>query len=188
MNKEGTGYVPSSRSKPYGTQQASRLAWLAHYGRKPEKGLQLIRACGNPKCINPLHLRAMSPADMWRDPDITVERFGSVGDFKIGKHLVPARIVYSRQTWPPPADPTEGITDQHRFDPLPIEVIRAIRRCPIRATRSVLPCGFVRYDLPPGITEIAYTKPPESFSRFSLVDDEEEAPESAPKAVWALAA
>lgn len=138
--------------------------------------------------MNPLHLRAVSPADMWYDPDIVAERFGSVGDFKIDKHLVTAKIVYSRQTWPPSADPTKGISEQHRFDPLPIEVIRAIRRSPIRATRTVLPCGFVRYDLPPGITEIAYTKPTESFSLFSLVDDEDEAPKSAPEAVLALAA
>lgn len=67
--------------------------------------------------------------------------------------------------------------------------IRAIRRCPIRASRTVLPCGFIRFDLPPGITEIAFTEPPPPTYEdvFGWVDDDED-PEDAPEADWAPAA
>jgi hypothetical protein len=65
-----------------------------------------------------------------------------------------------------------------------LEIIRTIRRCPIKATLTVLPCGFRRYDLPAGITEIAYTEPPPLTyeEAFGLVDADED-PETAPAAV-----
>ena len=53
----------------------------------------------------------------------------------------------------------------------------------------MLPCGFRRYDLPAGITEIAFTEPPPLTYEevFGLVDDDED-PETAEEADWAIAA
>lgn len=172
----------------------------------------LVRSCGDPKCINPMHLREADTNDLWRDPNVHGDKpaaawqRGSVGALRLGKRVYSAQEVYNLQTderRPPRNDPSKGLRWVF-FDRLPCSVprdmplircdqaelyrIRAIRRCPIRATRNVLPSGFIRYDLPPGITEIAFTEPPEEYTPLRLVDDEDEAQETAPEAALALAA
>ena len=213
MSNQGTGYLPRTLSERYGTQQASRLSWLAHYGKKLDSKTQLVRSCGNPKCINPLHLREATPNDLWFDLDPRNEQRmppaylrGSVGALRVGKRTYSAQDVYNLQHTgyrPPRDDPSKGLRwvffDQRvgatprdmpliRSDQAELDRIRVIRRCPIRATRNILPSGFIRYDLPPGITEIAFTEPPEEYTPLHSVDDEDEAQETAPEADLALAA
>ncbi|WP_337661204.1 hypothetical protein [Erythrobacter sp. Alg231-14] len=147
-------------SKKYRTKQVVRLAWIAHTGKQPSKDKQLRRSCGNPRCINPEHIVAASPSDAWVYPDSPFPAITSVGHFKVGKHLVPAKVVHSRQTWPPPIDPAKGISDQHKHDLLPLWVVTAIRRAKVRAVETKLACGTLRYDLPPCVTEIEHTEPP----------------------------
>lgn len=186
VGKTGKLLPATAIGTKYKTRQVTRLAWMAGHGKKPESGTQLVRRCNNPRCIHPDHLTEATAADLWTDPDLPHKRTGSIGALQVGKRIVPAKLVYSRQNWPPPRNPAEGLNDQHKFDPLTVEVIRAIRRCPIRASRTVLPCGFIRFDLPPGITEIAFTEPPPPTYEdvFGWVDDDED-PEDAPEADWA---
>jgi hypothetical protein len=213
VSNQGTGFLPRSLSERYGTQQASRLSWLAHYGKKLDSKTQLVRSCGDPKCINPLHLREATPNDLWFDLDPRNEvrmppayLRGSVGALRVGKRTYSAQDVYNLQSTdyrPPRDDPSKGLRWVFYYQlswPAPygtpllhsaqaeLDRIRAIRRCPIRATRNVLPSGFIRYDLPPGLTEITFTEPPEEYTPLHSVDDDDEAPESAPAADWALAA
>ena len=142
-------------------------------------------------------------------------RQGSVGSLKLGSRVLSAQEVYILQSDYHHPDPCKGLVWHLRyslgvhhldcpteFDLLPharreLEIIRAVRRCPIKATYTVLPCGFRRYDLPPTITEIAFTEPPpltyeEVFGMVESEDDPEETPEesqtTAPEADWAIAA
>ena len=179
---------------------------MAHYGKNLDSKTQLVRSCGDPKCIHPLHLRVATSNDLWRDPEIptTLWRRGSIGAFEVGDRVYGAQEVYNLQTpRPQPDDPSNGLPSVFYYQlswPAPrgspllpsaqaeLDRICAIRRCPVKAIRTVLPCGFIRYDLPPGITEIAFTKQPEGHLSLSLMEDEDEAPESAPEAGWALAA
>lgn len=160
------------------TRQVTRLAWMLHHGRKLDKSEQLVRTCGNPKCIHPEHLKVADAADLWEDPDLPRKRQGSVGALKVGNRTLSAQEVYHLQTTPPPRDPSLGLpavfssdigcwanprtrwVDLRARHLARLEIIRAVRRCPIKATRSVLPCGFIRYDLLPEVTEIAFTPPP----------------------------
>lgn len=180
---------------------------MAHYGRKPTEGTQLVRSCGNPMCVNPLHLKEATAADMWEDPDLPRKRQGSIGSLKVGSRVLSAQEVFNLQDRYHHPDPRKGLAWHFRyalgvfhldnptaFDLRPraqreLDIIRVVRRCPIRATRTVLPCGFIRFDLPPGITEIAFTEPPPLTyeEAFGPVDDEDD-PEDAPAAVWAVAA
>ncbi|WP_341712059.1 hypothetical protein [Erythrobacter sp.] len=208
FNKEGSGRVSKPIATKFGSWQAAHLAWRAGHGRKLEKGTNLYRRCGNPRCVNPHHLKEADSNDTWRDPDLgPPKRQGSVGALKLGKRILWAQEVYQIQTYPLPRDPSLGLpwmfkgqidrwfTDEPRWVDLnpsqlrKLEIIRAVRRCPIRATLTVLPCGFRRYDLPAGITEIAFTEPPPLTyeEAFGLVDADED-PETAPAADWALAA
>lgn len=172
----------------------------------------LVRSCGDPKCINPMHLREADTNDLWRDPDVHGDepaaawQRGSIGALRLGKRVYSAQEVYALQHndyRPPRDDPSKGLrwVFYYRLSwPAPygtplipsaqaeLDRIRAMRRSPIRATRNVLPSGFIRYDLPPGITEIAFTEPPEEYTPLRLVDDEDEAQETAPEADLALAA
>lgn len=180
---------------------------MAGHGRKPEKGTQIIQRCGNPRCIHPHHLKEADPNDLWHDPDLgPPTRRGSVGALKLGKRVLWAQEVYQLQSSPLPRDPSLGLpwmfrwridcwfTDRPRWVDLrphqlaKLEVIRAVRRCPIRATFTELPCGFRRYDLPAGITEIAFTEPPPAEYVPLWSEDDDEDPETAPAADWALAA
>ncbi|QIQ87078.1 hypothetical protein [Erythrobacter sp.] len=161
-----------------GSRQITRLVWSLHHGRKLDQSEQLVRTCGNPKCIHPEHLKVADAADLWDDPEMPRKRQGSVGSLKVGNRTLSAQEVHLIQNWPLPRDPSLGLPYLFRYelglshlsqprwcDIRPhalhrFEIIRAVRRCPIRASRSVLPCGFIRYDLPPGVTEIAFTEPP----------------------------
>jgi len=208
FNKEGTGRVSQPIAKQYGSPQAARLAWQAGHGRKLDKGTHLYRRCGNPKCVHPHHLKEAEPNDTWHDPDLGPPlRRGSVGALKVGKRILWAQEVYQIQSYPLPRDPSLGLpfmftsalgcwhTDRPRWVDLKpaqlhkLEIIRAVRRCPIRATLTVLPCGFRRYDLPAGINEIAFAEPPPLTYEevFGWVDDNED-PETAPEVDWAIAA
>lgn len=207
LTKEGTGRATRSIATQYGTQQASRLAWMAGHGKKPDKGTQLIHRCGNHRCIHPHHLKEAEPNDLWYDPDLgPPRRRGSVGALKAGKRVLWAQEVYQIQSVRLPRDPSLGLpwafrcefgfwfTERPRLVDLrphhlhKLEVIRAVRRCPIRAALTELPCGFRRYDLPAGITEIAFTEPPPAEYVPLWSDDDDDDPEAAPEAVWALAA
>lgn len=207
LSTGGTGRATKAIATQFGTQQAARLAWLAGHGRKVEKGTQLVTRCGDPKCIHPHHLKEAEPNDLWHDPDLgPPRRRGSVGALKLGKRVLWAQEVYLIQTYPLPRDPQLGLPAMFRseigcwaaarprwVDLRPsqlakLEVIRAVRRCPIRATLTELPCGFRRYDLPPGITEIAFTEPPAPAYELLWPEDHEDGPEEAPEAVWAIAA
>lgn len=201
IGRTGTGRATKTVGQKHGTQQATRLAWMAGHGRKPEKGTQMAHRCGNPKCVHPHHLKEATPNDLWHDPDLgPPRRQGSVGALKLGKRIIPAHEVYLIQSQRPPREPHLGLRWVFRFQITPLgshglplshaaqerlEVIRAIRRCPIRASFTVLPCGFRRYDLPPGITEVPFTEPPPLTYEdvFGLVDDDED-PEAAPEADW----
>lgn len=208
INKEGTGRATRAIASKYGTQQAARLAWMAGHGKKPDRQTLLVTRCGNPKCVHPHHLKEADSNDTWHDADLgPPRRRGSVGALKVGKRILWAQDVYQLQARYPHPDPRKGLVWHERyrlgvsyfdcpteFDLLPharreLEIIRAVRRCPIRATLTVLPCGFRRYDLPPTITEIAFTEPPPFTyeEAFGLVDADED-PETAPAADWALAA
>lgn len=203
VNPEGAPSVSAAITQRHGTRQATRLAWAAHHGRKLEKGTQLVRTCGNPRCVHPLHLKEATPADLWQDPDLPIRRQGSVGELRVGEHTLSAQGVYLLQSLPPPRDPRLGLRWAFRYDitclgshylPMThkqrerLEIIRAVRRCPIRATRTVLPCGFIRYDLPPGVTEIAFTELPPAQYTPLLPDEDEDGPEDAHEAEWAIAA
>jgi hypothetical protein len=203
VNREGAPSVSAAITQRHGTRQATRLAWTAHHGRKLERGTQLVRTCGNPKCIHPLHLKEATAADLWSDQDLTVQRQGSVGALKLGKRTFSAQAVYQMQSISPPRDPHLGLRWAFYWDvcwPAPhstppscrqrerLDIIRAVRRCPIRATRTVLPCGFIRYDLPPGVTEIAFTEPAPAEYTPSLLGGDEDGPDCAPEATWAIAA
>jgi hypothetical protein len=52
----------------------------------------------------------------------------------------------------------------------------------------VLPCGFIRYDLPPGVTEIAFTELPPAEYAPSLLDEVDDGPDCTPEAPLAIAA
>lgn len=199
FDRDGIAIAAGAVAKHHGTRQATRLAWMAHHGRKLDKATQLVRTCGNPRCVHPLHLKEASPNDLWRgDPDMPLKRQGSVGALRLGKRVLSAQEVYQIQSLPPPRDPRLGLRWAFRWDitllgthrlPLTwaqrerLEVIRAIRRCPIRATRTVPPCGFIRYDLPPGVTEIAFTEPPPVYEPLGFSGDDDPEPEWAPPQV-----
>lgn len=204
FDRDGLATAAGAVTKQHGTRQATRLAWIAHHGRKLDTKTQLVRTCGNPRCIHPQHLREADANDKWNDPEMPRKRQGSVGALRLGKRLIDAKRVYQIQSLPPPRDPSLGLRWAFRWEvtflgshKLPLlyhqqerlEIICAIRRCPIRASRTVLPCGFIRYDLPPGVTEIAFTEPPPpSYADvFGLPDDDDD-PEPATEAALALAA
>jgi hypothetical protein len=200
---DGKGIVRPNRatSSKYGTAQVPRLSWLAHYGRKIDRKTHLTRSCGNPKCIHPLHLRETSPEDKWAGPDIPEHLRaitpphrprGSIGELKLGKRRFTAQRVYQIQSYPRPRDPSLGLpamflapiwnprlrwSDLRSRQLRELAYIRAIRRCPIRATRTELPSGFIRYDLPPGLTEIAFTEPQLVYEPLPF-DDDDDGPES----------
>lgn len=208
LTKEGVGRASRSKTASYGTQLVPRLAWMVEHGRKLGKDTHLTTRCGNPRCCHPAHLREMTPNDKWNDDDLgPPTRQGSVGALKLGQRIVWAQEVYQLQSYTPTRNPAQGLVWHFKyalgvshldcpneFDLQPhakreLEVIRAVRRCPIKATLTVLPCGFRRYDLPAGITEIAFTEPPPLIyeEAFSLVDADED-PETAEEADWAIAA
>lgn len=208
FNKEGSGRVSKLIATKFGTQQASRLAWQAGHGRKLEKGTQLVRRCGDPKCIHPHHLKEADSNDTWHDEDLgPPRRRGSIGALRLGKRVLWAQEVYQLQARYPHPDPSKGLVWHYRyrlgvshlenpteFDLLPharreLEVIRAVRRFPVRATFTVMSSGFCRYDLPPTITEIAFIEPPPLTYEevFGMVDDEDGL-EEAPEAHWTIAA
>lgn len=206
LTKEGTGRATRAIAAKYGTQQATRLAWLAGHGKKLDKGTQLVRTCGNPRCVHPHHLQEATTADLWRGEEgMEPKRQGSVGALRLGKRVYDAQRVWQIQSRPLPRDPRLGLRWAFRWDvtllgshglPLTyaqqerLEIIRAIRRCPIRASRTVLPCGFIRYDLPAGVTEIAFNAPPPpSFDDVFGLPDDDDAPETdCDKVALALAA
>jgi|GEM_PF-6835166 len=121
----------------------------------------LYRACGCSKCINPHHLMDISPTQLgWIA--------GSIGAFKIGRFTIKANQVRGIQSHPWPVrkgSPWEGWSRSFIMTSgdLPEYVIDAIRDSDIRATRTKLPCGHVRYDLPPGITEIETDIPADEY-------------------------
>ena len=92
----------------------------------------------------------------------------------VGKRRFDAARVFHIQSQPPPRDPSLGLPEVFPFGisllgvpstPLlphqrrELEIIRAVRRCPIRASCTVLSCGFRHYELPAGVHKIAFSEP-----------------------------
>lgn len=209
VSKEGTPRSSPPIAKQFSTYQVTRLAWLAHHGKKLETQTTLTTCCGDPLCVNPHHLRIRDANDKFKQstPEYGWRRQGSVGALQLGKRVYHAHDVYNLQHndyRPPRDDPSKGLRwvffDQSvmsiprempllRHQQERLNAIQAIRRCPIRATLTVLPCGFHRYDLPVGITPIPYTElPAERYTPLPSIDDEDDAPASAPEGLWDLAA
>lgn len=70
FDRDGIAIAAGAVAKHHGTRQVTRLAWVAHHGRKLDKATHLVRPCGNPRCVHPLHLKEATPNDLWRgDPD-----------------------------------------------------------------------------------------------------------------------
>lgn len=206
FDKEGQPKLWKGRAEQFGSSRPARLAWQLGHGRKLDGKTQIVRTCGNPKCIHPHHLREATPSDLWRGEDgLEPKPQGSVGSLKLGNRILHAQEVFQLQARYPHPDPRKGLVWHYRyrlgvshlenpteFDLLPyarreLEIIRAVRRCPIRAILTVLPDGFRRYDLPPTTTEIAFTEPPPLTyeEAFGWHDEDEEDPETAPEADWA---
>lgn len=207
VDAEGSPRGSQPIAKQFGSYRIARLAWRAHHGTKLDAQTKLTTRCGNPLCVNPHHLKERDANDKFKlsTPHYGWRRQGSVGALQVGKQVFQAQDVYSYQTdWGrlPKDDPSKGLAWLFRSEvcwpadyPVTrkaqerLEAIRAIRRCPIRATLTVLPCGFHRYDLPVGITPIPYTElPAERYTPLPSIDDEDDAPASAPEGLWDLAA
>jgi len=190
----------------YGSDRPARLAWQLCHGTGLGKTTKLTHTCGNPRCINPEHLTAALPAipkRVWnpedRDGEMPPRRWSATGGvLKVGNRVLDAQRVYAMQSRPPPRNPRLGLTstfesDIFLFGTLPsrplryrererLEVIRAVRRCPIRATLTELPNGFRRYDLPAGVTEIAFTElPPPSYEDVFGWGGDDDAPDDDPE-------
>lgn len=197
----------------YGSDRPARLAWQLGHGTELDRGAKLVSTCGNPKCINPDHLRLALPAIPKRvrhagngEGEMPAPRWAATGGvIMVGNRQLDAARVYDWQSRPPPRDPSLGLIWVFRHDiallgtpssPLlyhqraKLEIIRAVRRCAVRASCTVLPCGFTRYDLPPGVHKIAFTElPPQSYGdAFGWIDGDDNGPRIAPEATWAKAA
>lgn len=208
-NKHGDPRIWKTYAARFGSDRPARLAWQLCHGTGLGKTTKLVSTCGNPRCINPEHLTAALPAAprrVWNPDDADGElppRSWSAtgGVLKVGKRVLDAQQVYHIQSLPPPRDPSLGLRWVFRYDitllgshglPLTpaqrerLEVIRAVRRCPIRATLTELPNGFRRYDLPAGVTEIAFTEPePPSYEDVFGWSGDDDAPEAAPEVALA---
>lgn len=152
-----------------------------------------------------MHLKEADTNDLWFDTDPRNEQRvppaslrGSIGELKVGQRVYPAKEVYMLQSndyRPPRDDPSKGLRWMF-FDQLPhaiprsmpllpfqqaeLDRIHAIRRCPLRASRMVLPSGFIRYDLPPGVTPITFTEPVLPYIELHPIDEDDEDLETAP--------
>jgi hypothetical protein len=210
VSKHGDPRIWKTYAARFGSDRPSRLAWQLCHGKVLGKNTKLVSTCGNPKCINPDHLKAALPAAPRRvylpgngDGEMPPRKWSAHGGLLVvGNHRLDAARVYDMQSRPPPRNPRLGLASTFASDifllgtipsrPLlhrereRLEVIRAVRRCPIRATLTELPNGFRRYDLPAGITEIAFTAPPPpSYEEaFGWQGEPDDVPEAAPEAVW----
>lgn len=210
VNKQGEPRVWKTYAAKFGSDRPARLAWQLCHGTGLGKRTKLVPTCGNPRCINPDHLKAPLPAAKARrmgglpddedEDEMPRKNQPCGGVLKVGRRLLNAQRVYQIQSLPPPRDPRLGLRAAFYWEvcwPAPLdapvsyrqreklEVIRAVRRCPVRATRTELPSGIIRYDLPAGVTEIAFTElPPPSYEDvfgWGRDDDTlEAAPEVAP--------
>ena len=120
----------------------------------------------------------------------------------VGKRRLDAARVFHIQTQRPPIEPSLGLPAVFPFEisligvpstPLlphqrrELEIIRAVRRCPIRASRTVLSCGFRHYELPAGVHKIAFSEPtpPSLGDVFGWQEEHDEASADAPqRADW----
>lgn len=152
IGANGQPRVPVELGRRYGSRQAARLAWRLHHGKKLENAKSITHLCGCSQCINPHHFALASHGDRLRD--ITTDlRMGAIGSLTVAGVVLPANEVWGIQQMETSLCPAEGIRKVIYWrEP---EVVHAVRRSPIRATRTVMADGFRRYDLPPGITEIA---------------------------------
>lgn len=185
-NKQGDPRIWKTYAARFGSDRPARLAWQLCHGRELGKTTKLVPTCGDPRCINPEHLTAALPAAPRRgwnpedgDSEMPPRRWSATGGvIMVGNRRLDAARVYGLQSYTPTRDPAQGLVWHFKyalgvshldcpneFDLLPharreLAAIRAVRRCPIRATLTVLPNGFRRYDLPAGVHKIAFTEPP----------------------------
>lgn len=68
LDRHGYGRFGAQRRDYY----AHRFSWLLKYGSLPEIPLELDHLCRNPKCVNPLHLEAVTGRENKRRSSINV--------------------------------------------------------------------------------------------------------------------
>lgn len=151
IDKGGYGTVGAPHAKRYGTRQAQRLVWLTEHGKLPPKGTALMHACGCPHCVNPQHLTPAEPSERH-------EGVGSTGSLRIGRHEITAQTAWAMQSIP--AESWSPIRLCTIFG-IPAEIIDAVRNVAPKVSRTVLPSGFIRFDLPPGVTVVEAETSPE---------------------------
>lgn len=139
---DGYGRVRGTVAKEHGTEMPERLAWITAHSKAPPKGTSLKHSCGNRRCINPDHL---TPAE-GHDLQYPV---GSIGALLIGRHRIDASIAWAMQNYRPGG--WKGFRPCVVFG-IPDRIVEIVRTIAPRATRTVLPSGFIRFDLPPGVT------------------------------------
>lgn len=145
LTPEGYGRIRGAVAEEHGTENPQRLAWLTAHGAAPPKGTSLKRACGNRRCINPDHLTPAHGHDLQ-------DGVGSIGSLRVGRHTITAQVAWAMQNYKP-----AGWSPFRHCIPfgIPDDIVEIVRTVAPRATRSVLPSGFIRFDLPPGITVMA---------------------------------
>lgn len=154
LDKDGKGRAVHSRAARHGSGQTTRLAWLTQHAKHAQKGLVVTQACGCRRCINPDHLALA-------DPEVARSDVGSIGELRVGRHKITAQTAWAIQ------NVTEGGCRPFRIETvfgLPRFAVEAIRSQAPRATRTVLESGFVRFDLPPGVTVVETDVPAEQLS------------------------
>lgn len=114
------------------TQQGTRAAWTLAHGTPPPAGALVFRRCGNPLCLNPVHLGlARSLADI----GLHVRRSGKL----LGSAVDARRANAAR------GRAAQGIVDT------PPEIVRAIRAAGHEVTGRALSRQF-------GVTESTVSK------------------------------
>lgn len=142
LTPDGSGRVRGAMAQEHGTAQPQRLAWLTAHGKAPPKGTSLKHCCGNRRCINPDHLVPAEGHDLQYP-------VGSIGSLRVGRHTITSQVAWAMQNYKPAG--WSPFRHSVVFG-IPDDIVEIVRTVAPRATRTVLPSGFIRFDLPPGVT------------------------------------
>lgn len=140
LDSDGFGRISRKLAATYGTFAAHRLAWLLQNGPLPP-GTQLRHSCGNKLCLNPAH---MVLRERQAVPGIS-------GALLVSGYTIPANTTWSMQNVREDAYRPFRLSTVFR---VPGYVVEAVRERAPRASRIILPCGEVRWELPEGITKV----------------------------------